>query len=90
MEIEETVSVLDNCYHQLMQFNPQLQIIFTVSPVRHLRDGVVANNRSKARLIESVHHLTEKFNRLHYFPAYDDRDVKVCCRKQHPHCWLRC
>lgn len=71
MDIEETVSVLDNCYHQLMQFNPHLQIIFTVSPVRHLRDGVVANNRSKARLIESVHHLAEKFDRLHYFPAYE-------------------
>lgn len=71
MEIEESVSVLDNCYHQLLQFNPHLRIIFTVSPVRHLRDGVVANNRSKARLIESVHHLVEKFDRLHYFPAYE-------------------
>lgn len=71
LEIEETVSLLDNCYHQLLRFNPQLQIIFTVSPVRHLRDGVVANNRSKARLIEAVHHMTDKFDRLHYFPAYE-------------------
>lgn len=71
LDIEETVSLLDNCYHQLLRFNPQLEIIFTVSPVRHLRDGVVANNRSKARLIEAVHHLTDKFDRLHYFPAYE-------------------
>lgn len=51
--------------------NPDLQVIFTVSPVRHLRDGVVENNRSKARLLEAVHHLVGKFNRLHYFPAYE-------------------
>jgi hypothetical protein len=39
--------------------------------VRHIRDGVVENNRSKARLIESVHHLVNKFDRLNYFPAYE-------------------
>jgi len=69
--IDEIVSMLDNCYHRLLQFNPKLQIIFTVSPVRHIRDGVVENNRSKARLIESVHHMVNKFDRLNYFPAYE-------------------
>jgi hypothetical protein len=39
--------------------------------VRHIRDGVVENNRSKARLIEVVHHLVNKFDRLFYFPAYE-------------------
>jgi hypothetical protein len=48
-----------------------LQVIFTVSPVRHIRDGVVDNNRSKARLIEAVHHMIDKFDSLHYFPAYE-------------------
>lgn len=71
LEIEETITLLDNCYHQLMHFNPQLRILFTISPVRHLRDGVVDNNRSKARLIEAVHHMVHKFERLHYFPAYE-------------------
>lgn len=71
LEIDETVSLLDNCYHHLLQFNPKLKIIFTVSPVRHIRDGVVENNRSKARLIESVHHLVNKFDQLYYFPAYE-------------------
>jgi len=69
--IDEIISALDNCYHQLVQFNPKLNIIFTVSPVRHIRDGVVENNRSKARLIEAVHHMVNKFDRLHYFPAYE-------------------
>jgi hypothetical protein len=69
--IDETVAALDNTLHRLFHMNPDLQVIFTVSPVRHLRDGVVENNRSKARLLEAVHHLVEKFNRLHYFPAYE-------------------
>jgi hypothetical protein len=71
MTIEETNAVLDNCLHQLFQFNPGIRIVFTISPVRHIRDGVVENNRSKARLIEVVHHLVNKFDRLYYFPAYE-------------------
>jgi len=71
MTIEEIIVALDTCLYRLFQFNPSLQIIFTVSPVRHIRDGVVENNRSKARLIESVHHLVNKFGRLYYFPAYE-------------------
>ncbi|HWB92546.1 MAG TPA: GSCFA domain-containing protein [Puia sp.] len=71
MTIEEIQTALDGCLYQLFYFNPGLKVIFTVSPVRHIRDGVVENNRSKARLIESVHHLVNKFDRLYYFPAYE-------------------
>jgi hypothetical protein len=71
LAIDDTIAMLDNCYHRLLQYNPGLNIIFTVSPVRHLRDGVTENNRSKARLIEAVHHMVNKFDRLHYFPAYE-------------------
>lgn len=69
--IDETISSLDECYHRLLQFNPKLRILFTVSPVRHIRDGVIDNNRSKARLIEAIHHMVNKFDRLYYFPAYE-------------------
>lgn len=71
LSTQETIEALDGCMHQLFQFNPELEIIFTISPVRHLRDGVVENNKSKARLIEAVHHMVNKFDRLHYFPAYE-------------------
>lgn len=71
LEIGDIISLLDNLHHRLRIFNPQLKIIFTISPVRHLRDGVVANNRSKARLLEAVHHIVSKFNGHHYFPAYE-------------------
>jgi GSCFA family len=71
MTIEETTALLDNCLHQLFRFNAGLKVVFTISPVRHIRDGVIENNRSKARLIETVHHLVQKFDRLYYFPAYE-------------------
>src|SRR4030095_8489576 len=71
LSIEEINILLDNCLHQLFRFNSSLKVIFTVSPVRHIRDGVIENNRSKARLIEVVHHLVNKFDRIYYFPAYE-------------------
>ncbi|GAB3425742.1 GSCFA domain-containing protein [Niabella aquatica] len=69
--IEEIIAAMDNTYHRLRTFNPKIKILFTVSPVRHLRDGVIDNNRSKARLIEVVHHLVDKFPGVYYFPAYE-------------------
>ena len=45
--------------------------LFLNCPVRHIRDGVIENNRSKARLIEAVHHVINKFPGLYYFPAYE-------------------
>lgn len=71
LEINEIISGLDDCCRKLFQFNPVLKIIFTISPVRHIRDGVVENNRSKARLIEAVHHLVKSYSQIHYFPAYE-------------------
>jgi hypothetical protein len=71
MKAEETVSVLEKMLQKLLAFNPHLQIIFTISPVRHLREGVIENNRSKAVLIQAVHQLVEKFDNLYYFPAYE-------------------
>jgi hypothetical protein len=68
---EEVLNVLDPVIHRLFLFNQKLKIIFTISPVRHLREGVVENNRSKAVLIQAVHQLVDKFNRLYYFPAYE-------------------
>jgi hypothetical protein len=68
---EELLSELDNLIHRLFLFNPSVRIIFTISPVRHIREGFVENNRSKAALISVVHHLVDKFSGLQYFPAYE-------------------
>jgi lysophospholipase L1-like esterase len=49
---------------------PQLKVVFTVSPVRHIRDGIIENNRSKARLIQVVEELSSGEN-VAYFPSYE-------------------
>ena len=69
--LEEILSELDNLIHRIFLFNPGIRIIFTISPVRHLRDGFVENNRSKALLIQAAHHLVNKFEKIFYFPAYE-------------------
>jgi GSCFA family len=71
LAINETAGALKDCIDRLLEFNKHLKIIFTISPVRHIRDGVVENNRSKARLIESVHQTIAEYNQLYYFPAYE-------------------
>lgn len=71
LEIGDIQSMLSDTLQRLKTFNPDLSIIFTISPVRHIRDGVVENNRSKARLIEVVNQLTALNDHTHYFPAYE-------------------
>lgn len=67
-EISEALSIT---LRLLQQKNPKAKVLFTISPVRHIRDGAVDNNRSKARLIEAVHELCSQFSFAHYFPAYE-------------------
>lgn len=55
---------------QLRAINPAIHIIFTVSPVRHVKDGLIENNLSKSRLIETVQQLTLEEN-TSYFPSYE-------------------
>lgn len=51
---------------------PELKVIFTVSPIRHLSDGAHANQLSKATLLEAVDRLVDEFpNQAIYFPAYE-------------------
>lgn len=48
------------------------RIIFTVSPIRHLKDSLVGNSVSKATLIAAVGELCEKYpERVSYFPSYE-------------------
>ncbi len=56
---------------KLLEKNPRLRIILTVSPVRHWKDGPVDNSLSKAILITSIHRLIEQFPSIEYFPAFE-------------------
>ncbi|MGB5370527.1 MAG: GSCFA domain-containing protein [Flavobacteriaceae bacterium] len=72
--ISEMETCLENMVGNVREVNTEAQLVFTVSPVRHLKDGFVENQRSKSHLIASLGQwlatktATEK---LHYFPAYE-------------------
>lgn len=69
-ESEEIKMVLQKMEVAVRAINPSVKFIYTISPVRHLREGFIENNRSKASLIQAVHSLTNDSN-VFYFPAYE-------------------
>lgn len=71
MDTTQVITVLGTMLDRLGAFNKNIKVIFTISPVRHLREGVINNNRSKAALISAVHYLVEQLPQLYYFPAYE-------------------
>lgn len=68
---EEIVDVMTPVLQRIKSVNPDLRVILTASPVRHLRDGFVENNQSKASMITAVHDLIERLPDIYYFPAYE-------------------
>lgn len=63
---------LENCIELVKQANPGVHIIFTVSPVRHIKDGFTENQWSKANLISSLHEtINAKQQSANYFPSYE-------------------
>lgn len=69
--VAEITAQLQAALDAVLVLNPQLKIIFTVSPVRYLRDGMTENNRGKARVLDAVHTLCETNKACTYFPAYE-------------------
>lgn len=69
-ESAELVNVWTSLITDLNQAFPDLTLVFTVSPVRHVRDGMVQNNQSKAVLLDAVRQICAKTNSL-YFPSYE-------------------
>jgi hypothetical protein len=67
----EVQACIESIVSNIRQINPEAGIIFTISPVRHLRDGFVENNRSKANLIQAVHEVINPGQQVFYFPAYE-------------------
>ena len=65
--VESTVGILQ----KLKSENADLQVVVTVSPVRHLRGGAVANQRSKATLVLACEEICHRLDFAYYFPAYE-------------------
>ena len=58
---------------KITDFNENLKIIFTVSPIRHIKDGAINNSRSKSSLVLAIKELCENpnYKNLYYFPSYE-------------------
>lgn len=71
LAVDEIVHDYQNLIHELITFNPKIKIIFTVSPVRHFKDGAFENNLSKSSLLLAINQLKNIFTEVDYFPAYE-------------------
>ena len=72
LSVEEMVDDYTELLADLWKVNPGLKVVFTVSPIRHVRDGLHANQLSKAALLLAIASLEEKFPAaVCYFPAYE-------------------
>ncbi len=70
LDATEVKTVLSSMMETVKAINPSVNFIYTISPVRHLREGFIENNRSKATLIQAVHSLVDNEG-IFYFPAFE-------------------
>lgn len=68
--IEELRNINRELIELLKSINPQIDIVFTLSPIRHLKDGVIENSKSKAALLTAIH-LCLGEDQVNYFPSYE-------------------
>lgn len=71
VDVSTIVADFEVLLKKVKRFNPNLQVVFSVSPIRHLADGFIENNRSKAILNLAVSKILESNNECSYFPAYE-------------------
>ena len=71
LSVEEIVEEYQLLLKLLLEKNPELRIVFTVSPIRHWKDGAEGNQISKAILLLAVNQLVKEYENVYYFPSYE-------------------
>lgn len=69
--LEEMIHVFEAFYKELKKHNPAIEIVLTVSPVRHIKDGIPQNQVSKSLLRVFCDLLEKRYEGVYYFPAYE-------------------
>ncbi len=67
----ENEQLLQAAIARAQNLRPGLQVILSLSPVRHLREGLLENQRSKASLLLAIDALCARQEHIHYFPSYE-------------------
>lgn len=71
LSVDEIVREIGKLLGYLKEKLPHLQVLLTVSPIRHLKDGFTENQISKSTLLLAIHQLVNQQQYIHYFPAYE-------------------
>ncbi len=71
LSVQEIVARYDCLLEQLKRINPGLKIVFTVSPIRHWKDGAHGNQLSKSVLLLAIDELVRHREQVYYFPSYE-------------------
>jgi hypothetical protein len=71
LEPEDIINAFEETLRPLMHFNPGIRFIFTVSPVRHIKDTLPQNSLSKSILRYVCDKLARKYDAVDYFPSYE-------------------
>jgi hypothetical protein len=71
LSVNEIVEDWKALINFLQQYNPELKIIFTVSPIRHWKDGAHKNQLSKSILLLAIDELISQYSHCYYFPSYE-------------------
>ena len=71
LTVEQSAQALVNICQNVKQFNPNINIVFTVSPIRHIADGAIDNTLSKSTLLLSINKTINTLANVEYFPSYE-------------------
>lgn len=71
LSIDQITETLEAVISLVKVINPNISFLFTVSPVRHIKDGFVENTQSKSHLIAAIHQAVNPKNQKYYFPSYE-------------------
>lgn len=71
VSIDEITEALSSVIERVTMLNPKIRFVFTVSPIRHIRDGFHENTLSKSTLHLAVGNIVSRFGNCEYFPSYE-------------------
>lgn len=71
LSVKEVVQTYAVLLEEVKKVNPEVKVMFTVSPIRHIKDGLHGNQISKSALLLAVHALQQQFRHCFYFPSYE-------------------
>jgi hypothetical protein len=71
LSVTQVTHAIGSIYKRLSTINPDIRVILTVSPVRHIKEGIPENQVSKSILRVACHELTQTYNHIQYFPSYE-------------------